>query len=105
MDTSKISLGKVLSLLVFLLGAQSVWADVWDGVTKTPAKVEKIDGMDYFLIESAANLAWFTDTVNIYAAKEIAKGFSADSLAQLKESKNDAVIAANVDAFFNSFEK
>ena len=104
MDTSKISLGKVLSLLVFLLGAQSVWADVWDGVTKTPAKVEKIDGMDYFLIESAANLAWFTDTVNIYAAKEIAKGFSADSLAQLKESKNDAVIAANVDAFFNSFE-
>ena len=64
MDTSKISLGKVLTLLVFMVGFQSVWADVWDGVTKTPAKTEKIDGKDYFLIETAANLAWFSDTVN-----------------------------------------
>lgn len=64
MDTSKISLGKVLALLVFMVGFQSVWADVWDGVTKTPAKTEKIDGKDYFLIETAANLAWFSDTVN-----------------------------------------
>ena len=64
MDTSKISLARVLALLVFLLGIQSAWADVWDGVTKTPAKKEKIDGKDFFLIESAANLAWFSDTVN-----------------------------------------
>ena len=54
----------MLALLVFLLGIQSAWADVWDGVTKTPAKTEKINGKDYFLIESAANLAWFSDTVN-----------------------------------------
>ncbi len=64
MDTSKISLARVLALLVFLLAVQSAWADVWDGVTKTPAKKEKIDGKDFFLIESAANLAWFSDTVN-----------------------------------------
>ena len=64
MKTGKISLVRVLSLLVFLLGFQSVWADVWDGVTKTPAKKEKIDGKDFFLIESAANLVWFSDTVN-----------------------------------------
>lgn len=64
MDISKISLARVLALLVFLLAVQSAWADVWDGVTKTPAKTEKIDGKNYFLIESAANLAWFSDTVN-----------------------------------------
>ena len=64
MDIGKISLVRGLALLVFLLGVQSVWADVWDGVTKTPAKKEKIDGKDFFLIESAANLAWFSDTVN-----------------------------------------
>ncbi|MBR6317166.1 MAG: hypothetical protein IKR75_01925, partial [Fibrobacter sp.] len=64
MKTGKISLVRVLSLLVFLLGFQSVWADVWDGVTKTPAKKQTIDGKDYYLIESAANLAWFSDEVN-----------------------------------------
>lgn len=64
MDIGKISLVRGLALLVFLLGVQSVWADVWDGVTKIPAKKEKIDGKDFFLIESAANLAWFSDTVN-----------------------------------------
>lgn len=64
MNTGKISLGKLLSLLVFVVGFQSVWADVWDGVTKTPAKTENIDGKDYFLIDSAANLVWFSDTVN-----------------------------------------
>ena len=64
MDIGKISLVRGLALLVFLLAVQSAWADVWDGVTKTPAKKEKIDGKDFFLIESAANLAWFSDTVN-----------------------------------------
>ena len=71
MDTSKISLARVLALLVFLLGIQSAWADVWDGVTKTPAKTEKINGKDYFLIESAANLAWFSDTVNRSTAANV----------------------------------
>ena len=93
MDTSKISLARVLALLVFLLGIQSAWADVWDGVTKTPAKTEKINGKDYFLIESAANLAWFSDSVNIYASKEIAKGFSTDSLVHAKMTKNDTIDA------------
>lgn len=93
MDTSKISLARVLALLVFLLSVQSAWADVWDGVTKTPAKTEKIDGKNYFLIESAANLAWFSDTVNIYAAKEIAKGYSADSLAHANMTAADTTKA------------
>lgn len=64
MDTGKISLGKLLALLIFMVGIQSAWADVWDGTTKTPAKTQKIGDKDYFLIESAANLAWFSDTVN-----------------------------------------
>ena len=72
MKTGKISLVRVLTLLVFLLGFQSVWADVWDGVTKTAAKTEKIDGKDYYLIESAANLAWFSDKVNSSSAGEVA---------------------------------
>lgn len=71
MDTSKISLARVLALLIFLLGIQSAWADVWDGVTKTRAKKENIDGKDYFLIESAANLAWFSDTVNSSTAANV----------------------------------
>lgn len=71
MDTSKISLARVLALLVFLLAVQSAWADVWDGVTKTRAKKENIDGKDYFLIESAANLAWFSDTVNSSTAANV----------------------------------
>lgn len=71
MKTGKISLVRVLSLLVFLLGFQSVWADVWDGVTKTPAKKQTIDGKDYYLIESAANLAWFSDEVNNSSAAEV----------------------------------
>ena len=71
MYTGKISLGKLFSLLVLMVGIQSAWADVWDGVTKTPAKVEKIGGKDYFLIESAANLAWFSDTVNNSVATQV----------------------------------
>ncbi len=93
MKTGKISLVRMLSLLVLLLGFQSAWADVWDGETKTPAKKEKIDGKDFFLIESAANLAWFSDTVNIYAAKEIAKGYSADSLARANMTAADTTKA------------
>lgn len=64
MNTGKISLGKLLSLLVFVVGFQSVWADVWDGVSRKAAKKQNIDGVDYFLIDSAANLVWFSDTVN-----------------------------------------
>ena len=71
MKTGKISLVRMLSLLVLLLGFQSAWADVWDGETKTPAKKQTIDGKDYYLIESAANLAWFSDTVNNSPAAEV----------------------------------
>ena len=93
MDTGKISLGKLLALLIFMVGIQSAWADVWDGTTKTPAKTQKIGDKDYFLIESAANLAWFSDTVNIYAAKEIAKAYSADSLARANMTAADTTNA------------
>ncbi len=65
MNTGKISLGKLLSLLVFVVGFQSVWADVWDGVTRTRPDTATIDGKTYFLIESAANLVWFSDSVNV----------------------------------------
>ena len=93
MDTSKISLGKILAMFIFMVGFQSAWADVWDGVTRTPASKQKIDGKEYFLIESAANLAWFSDTVNIYAAKEIAKAYSADSLAHANMTAADTAKA------------
>lgn len=93
MDTGKISLGKLLALLIFMVGIQSAWADVWDGTTRTPAKTQKIGDKDYYLIESAANLAWFSDTVNTYAAKEIAKGYSADSLAHANMTAADTANA------------
>ena len=93
MDIGKISLGKVLALLIFMVGVQSAWADVWNGTTTTKAKTQTIDGKEYFLIESAANLAWFSDSVNIYASKEIAKKFSADSLATVTMTSSDTAKA------------
>ena len=35
----------------------------WDGKAMTEPKTEKIDGKDFYLIESEANLAWFSDTI------------------------------------------
>ena len=93
MDTGKISLGKVLALLVCMVGIQSVWADVWDGTTRTKANETTIDGKKYYLIESAANLAWFSDSVNIYASKEQAKRFSGDSLATATMTSSDTAKA------------
>lgn len=65
MNTGKISLGKLLSLLVFVVGFQSVWADVWDGNIEAPQK-QTIGGKEYYVIEKAAHLAWFSDSVNKY---------------------------------------
>ena len=65
MNTGKISLGKLLSLLVFVVGFQSVWADVWKGNIEAPQK-QTIGGKEYYVIEKAAHLAWFSDSVNKY---------------------------------------
>ena len=35
----------------------------WDGKSKAEPKTQKIDGKDFYLIESEANLAWFSDTI------------------------------------------
>ena len=95
MYIGKISLGKVLALLIFMVGIQSAWADVWNGTTRTKANETTIDGKTYYLIESAANLVWFVDSVNTYAAKEIAKGYSADSLAHATMTSSDTAKAVS----------
>lgn len=61
---------KIAVMLLCLIGVGSAWADVWDGVSKTRAKTTNIDGVEYFLIESAANLAWFSDSVNNYVLEQ-----------------------------------
>ncbi|MDD5941581.1 MAG: hypothetical protein PUC83_02915 [Fibrobacter sp.] len=53
-----------MTLLALVFGVQLAFADVWDGVTRTPAKKQTINDKDFYLIESAANLVWFSDTVN-----------------------------------------
>ena len=99
MDTGKISLGKLLALLIFMVGIQSAWADVWDGTTKTPAKTQKIGDKDYFLIESAANLAWFSDTVNNYVLE--AKWQRLISLIEADTSKAEYRTRAFKDSAIN----
>ncbi|MBR5411794.1 MAG: InlB B-repeat-containing protein [Fibrobacter sp.] len=102
MNTGKISLGKLLSLLIFVAGVQSALADVWDGTTRTKANETTIDGKKYYLIESAANLAWFSDSVNIYVSKEQAKRFSADSLAPATMTSSDT---AKAEAYAGKVKK
>ncbi|SHL05640.1 Listeria/Bacterioides repeat-containing protein [Fibrobacter sp. UWT2] len=99
MDTGKISLGKLLALLIFMVGIQSAWADVWDGTTKTPAKKQTIDGKEYFLIDSAANLAWFSDTVNNYVLE--AKWQRLISLIEADTSKAEYRTRAFKDSAIN----
>jgi len=66
MNTGKISLARVFALLILVAGFQSVWADVWKGNIEAPQK-QTIGGKEYYVIEKAANLAWFSDSVNKYA--------------------------------------
>ena len=66
MNTGKISLARVFALLILMAGFQSVWADVWNGGIEAPKK-QTIGGKEYYVIEKAANLAWFSDSVNKYA--------------------------------------
>lgn len=54
----------LMTLFTLVFGVQLAFADVWDGVTRTPAKKQTINDKDFYLIESAANLVWFSDTVN-----------------------------------------
>lgn len=60
----KNNLFKWAILLLCLIGANLSWADVWDGVSRVRPETTTIDGKTYFLIESAANLVWFSDSVN-----------------------------------------
>ena len=66
MNTGKISLVRVFALLILMAGFQSVWADVWKGNIEAPGK-QTIGGKEYYVIEKAAHLAWFSDSVNKYA--------------------------------------
>lgn len=52
----------LLALLFFVVGMGEALA-AWDGKSKTEPKTEKIDGKTFYLIESEANLAWFSDTI------------------------------------------
>jgi len=52
----------VLALFFFLTGMGEAVA-AWDGSSKTQPKTEKIDGKDFYLIESEENLAWFSDSI------------------------------------------
>ena len=54
----------LITLFALVFGAQFAFADVWDGVSRKAAKKQNIDGVDYFLIDSAATLVWLSDTVN-----------------------------------------
>lgn len=48
--------------LALLAGAGNAFA-AWDGESKEKPEIQKIDGKDFYLIASEANLAWFSDSV------------------------------------------
>lgn len=49
--------------LALLAGAGNAFA-AWDGESMEKPESQKIDGKDFYLIASEANLAWFADSVN-----------------------------------------
>ncbi len=49
--------------LLFLAGVGQSFA-AWDGKSMEKPDIQKIDGKDFYLIASEANLAWFADSVN-----------------------------------------
>lgn len=49
--------------LALLAGAGNAFA-AWDGKSMEKPESQKIDGKDFYLIASEANLAWFADSVN-----------------------------------------
>lgn len=49
--------------LLFLAGVGQSFA-AWDGKSMEKPESQKIDGKDFYLIASEANLAWFADSVN-----------------------------------------
>lgn len=49
--------------LLFLAGVGQSFA-AWDGKSMEKPEIQKIDGKDFYLIASEANLAWFADSVN-----------------------------------------
>ena len=57
----KISLAKLLALLVCVVGVAQVFAQC-----KTKQDSTRIDSKDYCVIRNAAGLVWFSDTVNNY---------------------------------------
>ena len=52
----------LIAALALVVSAGNAFA-AWDGKAMTEPKTEKIDGKDFYLIESEANLAWFSDTI------------------------------------------
>ena len=54
---------KLLLLTLLMLGVGSAFG-AWDGTSMTEPSTEKIDGKDYYIIDSEAKLAWFTNESN-----------------------------------------
>ena len=54
---------KLLLLTLLTLGVGSAFG-AWDGTSMTEPSTEKIDGKDYYIIDSEAKLAWFAKQVN-----------------------------------------
>lgn len=87
----KFSFVRLVSLLVCALGIGSAMA-AWDGTSTQ--KVEKdtvIKGKHYFVIENEKNLAWFSDTVNTYAAMQQAETFLMKDLRTWLNTYKDTV--------------
>ena len=63
MQKTSYSLTTVFTLLFFVVGVGASFA-AWDGKSTQRPSTEKIEGVDYFLIETEENLAWFADSVN-----------------------------------------
>ena len=62
MNTGKISLGKLLSLLIFVAGVQVMAA--WDGKSTQEPETRIIDKKNYYIIKNEENLAWFSAYTN-----------------------------------------
>ena len=54
---------KLLLLTLLMLGVGSAFG-AWDGTSMTEPSTEKIDGKDYYIIDSEAKLAWFANESN-----------------------------------------
>uniref|UniRef100_UPI00388FC33A hypothetical protein n=1 Tax=Fibrobacter sp. TaxID=35828 RepID=UPI00388FC33A len=62
-------LKKIVLILIFFF-ALGAFAEDWDGSTSKPSS-KKIDGVEYYVITSPSELAWFAYQVNNKSASKI----------------------------------